>query len=59
MEVNCFQILLIDATFYLLHVQNVILNVLINKWKPENISNFSANFQLQMGDFVLIQQDKG
>ena len=29
MEVNCFQILLIDDTFYLYHVQNVVLNVLI------------------------------
>ena len=29
MEVNCFQILLIDVTFYLYHVQKVVPNVLI------------------------------
>ena len=29
MEVNCFQILLIDVTFYLQHVQEVVPNVLI------------------------------
>ena len=29
MDVNCFQILLIDVTFYLYHVQKVVLNVLI------------------------------
>ena len=29
MEVNCFQILLIDVTFYLYHVKKVVLNVVI------------------------------
>ena len=34
MDVNTFQILLIDVTFYFYHVQKVVLNVLI-KMKPE------------------------
>ena len=29
MEVNCFQIMLIDVTFYLSHFQKVVHNVLI------------------------------
>ena len=37
MEVNSFQILLIDVTFYLKHVLKVVLNVLIKKWKAEYI----------------------
>ena len=35
MEVNYFQILLIDVTFYLYHVQKVVLDVLIKKLKTE------------------------
>ena len=35
MEVNCFQILLIYVTFYVYHVQKVVHNDLIKKWKPE------------------------
>ena len=35
MEVNCFQILLIDVTFYLYHVQKVVLDVLV---KNENLN---------------------
>ena len=35
MEVNCFQILLIDVTFYLQDFENVALNVLIKNEKPE------------------------
>ena len=35
MEVNYFQILLIDDTFYIQHVHKVVLNVLIEKWKPQ------------------------
>ena len=34
MEVNCFQILLIDVIFYVRQVQNVVLNVLIKKKTP-------------------------
>ena len=34
MEVNCFQILLIDVTFYLEHVQKVVRNVLIKNENP-------------------------
>ena len=34
MEVNFFQILLVDVTFYL---QHMVINVLIKKWKPENM----------------------
>ena len=36
MEVNCFQILLIDVvTFYLKHVQTMVLNVLIKNENPD------------------------
>ena len=34
MEVNCFQILLIDVAFYLSHVSKVVLNVLIKNENP-------------------------
>ena len=34
MEVNGFEILLIDVTFYSQHVQKLVFTVLIKKWKP-------------------------
>ena len=34
MEDNCFQILLIEATFYLYHLQKVVHNVLIKNENP-------------------------
>ena len=62
MEVNCFQILLIDVTFYLKHVQKVVLNVLIKmktriyaapavkgliRWKYNYIEYFITNRKAQ------------
>ena len=35
MGVNSFQILLVDITFYIEHVQKVVHNVLIKNKKPE------------------------
>ena len=37
MEVNYFQIVLIDVTFYLQHVYNVVHNVVLKKRKTEYI----------------------
>ena len=34
MEVSCFQIVLIDVTFYLQHAQKVVINVLIKNEIP-------------------------
>ena len=34
MDVNSFQILLVDVTFYLSRVKNVVLNVLIKNENP-------------------------
>ena len=37
MEDNYYQILLIDFTFYFWHVQKVVLNVVVKKYKNEYI----------------------
>ena len=37
MEVNDFEILLIDVTFYLQHVQKLVLNVILKNEKPNII----------------------
>ena len=37
MEVNDLEILLIEVTFYLYHVQKLVLNVLIKNMKKNNI----------------------
>ena len=42
MEVNNFEIFLIDVMFYNAHVKKLVFNVLIKQWKSEYIVALSA-----------------
>ena len=55
MEVNFFEILLIDFTFYLEHVQKLVFNVLMKYEKKPNIfDGYKVSGDLTRTEFIFV-----